>query len=104
MMGYDDDCLIIMMMSNICVKHLRYAKQEPFLHIPPLLSTILYYHVYHPSSQFPMYTALHYSTKILHFMEIDRTPLPVIHTYTHTHTHTLAKRGLVANSFPDDEA
>ena len=58
MMGYDDDDDLIMMMSNICVKHLRYAKQEPFLHIPPLPSTILYYHVYHSDSQFPMYTAL----------------------------------------------
>ena len=42
---------------------------------PPLPSTILYYHVYHPNSQFPMYAALQYSTKILHFMEIGRTPL-----------------------------
>ena len=83
----DDD--LIVMMNNICVKHLRYAKQEPFLHIPPLPSTILYYHVYHPNSRFPMCTALHYGTKILYFMEIDRTPLPDI--------HTLAKRGLVAD-------
>ena len=60
MMGYDDDDDLIMMMSNICVEHLRYAKQEPFLHIPPLPSTILYYHVYHPNSPFPMYTALQY--------------------------------------------